>query len=89
MSNLAQNDVLETGMEINDASDDSRRWDPFTLHKVKREWTRIKVYIRENFSPWKATMTVLIIIAFALLIYIAEFVGQIRNLNGKKNQTNP
>ena len=95
MSNLTQNDVLETGMEINDGSDDSQRWGPFTLlaasrqcYKARQGYARMKMYAQENFSAWKATMTVLTILQFIILIYVAEFVGQLRNLNGKKNLNN-
>ena len=84
MSNLTQNDVLETGMEINDVPDDSPRLDSYTLLTASRKWSRIKVYVEKNFSAWKTTMTVLTIIELIILLYLAEFAGQIRNLNGKK-----
>ena len=76
MSNLAQNDVLETGMEFNDEGmESSTKWQPLTL---KTSWPLIKEYCRQNISVWKASMTALAIIIFIISLYLATFAGQLK-----------
>ena len=88
MSNLTQNDVLETGIEMNDLSDTSQGWYPLALYKASEQFYQMKFYIQKNFSVWKVTMTVLTIIGIIALLYIADTLAQLkdlRNVNGKKN----
>ena len=81
MSNLARNDVLETGMEINDVTiDGSTKWEPLTL---KTSWPLVKEYCRQNISLWKAVMTILAIIVFIISLYVASFVGQMKTAMDK------
>ena len=95
MSNLTQNDVLETGIEVNDAPDDAQRWSPFNsvnvstwvnlnYYNVLGQWTKIKEYIQDNFKAWKVGLVVLSIIQLLVLFYVATVVGRVKHLAGKK-----
>ena len=74
-TNFAVNDVLDNGMEINDDNDDSMRWDPMTLRRV---WPKIKIYCKDNFSPWKTLMSLQAIVTIIILLYLASFAGQLQ-----------
>ena len=85
MSNLTQNDVLETGVENNDTNWNHRRWDPLTL---KTAWPLLKSYCQENFTVWKTIMTVASIVILFILLYLAAIAGQVKTQManfGKKN----
>ena len=91
VSSLTLNDVLETGIEINDGSDDSQTWNPFKVFRLFKlsasgQWTRIKIYLKKNFDAWKATLTVFSIIELMILLYMVAFIGKIKNLDGEKRR---
>ena len=75
MSNLTQNDVLETGVENDDTNWNSRRWDPLTL---KTAWPLLKNYSQENFTLWKTIMTFVSVIILFILLYLAAVAGQLK-----------